>query len=165
KQKKLRSGTIQQILQSLNKLTECRELNVYIDSKALEKCASSSETKQHVAIPHRLYQRILSHALEVVEKYHPYRDDISNIMSQAYDIQERVRSGERLATDGRGNGRDELSMSPGAINLRVRHAIKRIVHDIPDFDIRLDGSQLSDILVSCLIVTQGFSGVRIGEAG
>ncbi|MEZ8259353.1 hypothetical protein [Vibrio sp. NH-UV-68] len=164
KQKKLRSGTIQQILQSLNKLTECRELNVYIDSKALEKCASNSETKQHVAIPHRLYQRILSHALEVVEKYHPYRDDISNIMSQAYDIQERVRSGERLATDGRGNGRDELSMSPGAINLRVRHAIKRIVHDIPDFDIRLDGSQLSDILVSCLIVTQGFSGVRIGEA-
>ncbi len=63
-----------------------------------------------------------------------------------------------------GNRRDELLMSPGAINLRVRHAIKRIVHDIPDFDIRLDGSQLSDILVSCLIVTQGFSGVRIGEA-
>jgi hypothetical protein len=164
KQKKLRSGTIHQILQSLNKLAECRELNVYIDSRALRKCASSSETKQYVAIPHRLYQRILSRALEVVEKYHPYRHDISHVMSQAYDIQERVKSGERLATDGRGNGRDELSISPNAVNLRINKRIKGIVHDIPDFDVRLDGTTLSDILSCCLIVTQGFSGVRIGEA-
>ncbi|EHZ2539502.1 hypothetical protein K5N28_003357 [Vibrio parahaemolyticus] len=164
KQKKLRSGTIEKILNSLNKLTECGELNVYIDSKVLEKCASSSEAKQYVAIPHRLYQRILSHALEVVEKYHPYRHDISNIMSQAYDIQERVKSGEKIITDGAGYGRDELSMSPIAVSLRINRAIKGIVHDIPDFDVKLDGSLLSDIMVSCLIVTQGFSGVRIGEA-
>ncbi|HBC3449607.1 TPA: hypothetical protein NKX81_003591 [Vibrio parahaemolyticus] len=164
KQKKLRFGSISSILNSLNKLTECGELNVYIDSKVLRKCASDNESKQHVAIPHRLYQRILSRALEVVEKYHPYRHDISHVMSLAYDIQERVKSGEKLATDGRGNGRDELSMSPMAIQLRVSRAIKGIVHDIPDFDVKLDGAALSDILISCLIVTQGFSGVRIGEA-
>ncbi len=164
KQTKLSSSSIKSILSALNKLTECGLLNVYIDSKVLEKCASSSETKQHVAMPHRLYQRILSHALEVVEKYHPYRHDISNIMSQAYDIQERVRSGEKLATERCRTGRDELSMSPSAIELRTRRALKRITHDIPDFDVRLGGDVLSGILVSCLIVTQGFSGVRIGEA-
>ncbi len=164
KQKKLSFSTLRNLLQSLNKLTECGELNVYIDPKALLKCASNNEPKQHVAIPHRLYQRILSRALEVVEKYHPYRHEISHVMSQAYDIQERAKSGERLVTDGRGSGCDELSMSPAAIEQRGRHAMKRIGHDIPDFDVRLDGIALSDILVSCLIVTQGFSGVRIGEA-
>ncbi|HBC3992231.1 TPA: hypothetical protein KD874_003755 [Vibrio parahaemolyticus] len=164
KQKKLGISSIQQILQTFNKLTEYGLLNVYIDSKVLMKCASSGRSKQHVAIPHRLYQRILSRALEVVEKYHPYRHDISHVMSQAYDIHKRMWSGERLVTDGRGSGRDELSMSPKAIHKRVREAMKRIGHDIPDFDVKLDGSQLSDILVSCLIVTQGFSGVRIGEA-
>ena len=164
KQKKLGSASILSILRSLNKLTECGELNVYMDSKALRKCASGNESKQHVAIPHRLYQRILSRALEVVDIYHPYRNDISHVMSQAYDIQQRVKSGERLVTDGRGNGRDELSMSCRAIELRTQRVMKRIVHDIPDFDVKLDGAALSDILVSCLIVTQGFSGVRIGEA-
>ncbi|EGQ8195001.1 hypothetical protein BWI04_RS18730 [Vibrio parahaemolyticus] len=164
KQKKLRFGSISIILQSLNKLTECGELNVYIDSKALRKCVSGNESKQHVAIPHRLYQRILSRALEVVEKYHPHRHDISHVMSQAYDIHERVKSGEILATDGRGYGRDEVSMSPKAITARISRAMKHIRHDIPDFDVKLDGTALFDILVSCLIVIQGFSGVRIGEA-
>ncbi|EOG9063294.1 hypothetical protein ACLK5F_004093 [Vibrio fluvialis] len=163
KQKKLGLGSIRKILQPLNKLTECGELNVYIDSKALMQCTSSHESQQHVAIPHRLYQRILSRALEVVETYHPYRHDISHVMSQAYDIQERVKSGERLVIDGRGSGR-ELSMSPDAISLRMNRAINSIAYDIPDFKIRLDGTSLSDILVSCLIVTQGFSGVRISEA-
>ncbi|MDG2897584.1 hypothetical protein P7M61_24350, partial [Vibrio parahaemolyticus] len=147
KQKKLGISSIQQILQTFNKLTEYGLLNVYIDSKVLMKCASSGRSKQHVAIPHRLYQRILSRALEVVEKYHPYRHDISHVMSQAYDIHKRMWSGERLVTDGRGSGRDELSMSPKAIHKRVREAMKRIGHDIPDFDVKLDGSQLSDILV------------------
>ncbi|MCV5390322.1 hypothetical protein OFC62_36985, partial [Escherichia coli] len=86
------SSSISTILQSLNKLTGCGLLNVYIDSKALYRCVASNESKQHVAIPHRLYQRILSRALEVVEKYHPYRHDISNVMSQVYDIHERINS-------------------------------------------------------------------------
>ncbi|ELU9467052.1 TPA: hypothetical protein I7281_12360 [Vibrio parahaemolyticus] len=163
KQKKLSSSSISTILQSLNKLTGCGLLNVYIDSKALYRCVASNESKQHVAIPHRLYQRILSRALEVVEKYHPYRHDISNVMSQVYDIHERINSGEKLVTKGRGYGRAEPSMSPDAINGRIRRLCKSITHGIPDFDIRLDGSQLTDILVSCIIVTQGFSGVRIGE--
>ncbi len=76
-------------------------------------------------------------------------------MSQAYDIQERVKSGERVTTDGRGSGRDELAMSPNAIWKRTYVAINRLPHDIPDFNVRLDGTVLSGILVSCLIVTQG----------
>ncbi|EGR0228448.1 hypothetical protein OL325_003690 [Vibrio parahaemolyticus] len=164
KQKKLGLSSIVNIIKSLNKLTGYGAIKVYVDSKVLMKCASSSESKQHVAIPHRLYQRILSRALEVVETYYPYRHDISNVMSEVYEVKRRIESGERLTTDGRGNGRGELSMSPAAISLRINRAINSIAYDIPDFKIRLDGVALSDILVSCLIVTQGFSGIRIGEA-
>ncbi|HGS5089971.1 TPA: hypothetical protein ACMDT4_004019 [Vibrio parahaemolyticus] len=163
KQKKLSSSSISTIFQLLNKLTECGELNVYIDSKALRKCASGNESKQHVAIPHRLYQRILSRALDVVEKYHPYRHDISSVMGEAYKIKKRVTSGEKFFSEGRGSGR-ELSMTRSAIEQRVDSAVKSITHDIPDFKINFNGSVLSDILASCLMVVQGFSGVRIGEA-
>lgn len=160
--KKLGSTSIRAVLYALNKLTDSGELSAYVDSKTLMQCASSHESKQRVAIPHRLYQRILSRALEVVETYHPYRHDISNVMAEAYNIQKRVKSGEKLATDRRGF--DELSMSPEGIEQRVTRNIKRIVHDIPDFKVSLKGVALSEIMASCLIIVQGFSGVRIGEA-
>ncbi|MEZ8087346.1 hypothetical protein [Vibrio sp. 1S139] len=164
KQKKLGSTSINKVLYALNKLTDSGELSAYVDSKKLIQCVSSHESKQRVALPHRLYQRILSRALEVVETYHPYRHDISNVMAEAYDIQKRVKSGEKLATDRRGYGRDELSMSPEGIEQRVTRNIKRIVHDIPDFKVSLKGVALSEIMASCLIIVQGFSGVRLGEA-
>ncbi|MFW1289774.1 hypothetical protein ACEV8A_21310 [Vibrio parahaemolyticus] len=163
KHKKLGRGSVEKIISVLNKLTECGELSLYVDAKELRKCAQKNESKQHVAIPHRLYQHIMHSALETVEKYHPYRHEISNVIGEAYDIKKRVEAGEKLVTDGRGSGR-ELSMAPNAIDKRVRRAIKCITHDIPDFKVDLQGSTLSDILVSCLIVVQGFSGVRIGEA-
>ncbi|ELB2258650.1 hypothetical protein [Vibrio parahaemolyticus] len=163
KQKKLGRVSVQKIISALNKLTECGELNSYVDAKALYKCASGNERKQFVAIPHRLYQRIMSRALDVVETYHPYRHDISSVMGEAYKIKKRVTSGEKLFSEGRGSGR-ELSMTRSAIEQRVDSAVKSITHDIPDFKINFNGSVLSDILASCLMVVQGFSGVRIGEA-
>lgn len=163
KQRNLGKISVEKVLSALNKLTECNELGLYVDAKAIRKCARSNESKQHVALPHRLYQRIISHALETVEKYHSYRHEISAVMGEAYEINTRLKSGKKFFTEGRGSGR-ELSMTPIAISQRIISAMRGIVHDIPDFKVDLTGAALSDILVSCLIVVQGFSGVRIGEA-
>ncbi|MCB5450228.1 hypothetical protein [Vibrio lentus] len=164
KQKNYSGDSIRAILTSLNRLTDCGELDFYVEASALIKCAKKRGTKQKVAIPHRLYQRIVSHALEVVEKYHPYRHDISNVMEEAYEIKKRIELGERVKNTGRGSGRAEMSMTTQAINSRTRRVLKDITHDIPDFKVELVGSALCEILCSCLIVVQAFSGVRIGEA-
>ncbi|MEZ9919673.1 hypothetical protein AB4342_05865 [Vibrio breoganii] len=162
--RKLGKVTIAQILQALNKLTDVGLLSSYVDAKALRKCAATKEGKQHVAIPHKLYQIIMNHALETVEKYHPYRYEISRVMGEAYDFRERVRNGEKFYDEGGGCGRKELAMSNGSIDGRARRAIKLINHSIPDFKIDFNATHLSDILISCLVVVQGFSGARIGEA-
>lgn len=152
------------ILSALNKLTDVGLLNSYVDAKGLRKCATGKEPEQHVAIPHKLYQCIMNHALETVEKYHPYRHEISVVMGEAYDIRNRIRNGERLTEQGCGFGRKQLSMTDEALEQRVRRAIKKIDHRIPDFKVDLHAMNLADILTSCLVVVQGFSGVRIGEA-
>lgn len=164
KRKKYSVESIRSVLTTLNRLTDCGELDLYVDATALAKCARSGTIKQHTAIPHRLYQRIISHALEVVEKYHPYRYDISSVMGEAYDIKKRVESGERETNSGRGSGKAELSMKSDAVKIRTYRAMKRIAHDIPDFKVTLKGTELGEILCCCLMVIQAFSGVRIGEA-
>lgn len=164
KQRQFGDARIGHILSALNKLTDVGLLSSYVDAKALKKCAKKKERKQHVAIPHKLYQCIMNHALETVEKYHPYRHEISQVMGEAYDIRKRIHNGERLAERGSGNGRTELSMTANALDQRVTKAIKRIDHCIPDFKVNLRATDLAGILASCLVVVQGFSGVRIGEA-
>jgi hypothetical protein len=163
KNKKLRDGSIDKILSALNKLADVGLLSEYVDSKAVRKCAATKEAEQRVALPHKLYQRIMSHALEVVEKYHPYRHEISRAMGQAYDIKKRVHNGERLETDGRGSGKKVLSMTASGKGQRIERAVRKIDHGIPDFKLALQADSLADILVSCLVVVQGFSGARIGE--
>jgi hypothetical protein len=163
KNKNLSSGSINPLLSALNKLSDVGELKSYVDANEVRKCVSGKELQQHVAIPHNLYQCMMNHSLSMVEKYHPYRHEISKAMGEAYDIQKRVQAGEKIVTEGRGSGR-KLGMAKDAIKLRFNRAIKKINHDIPDFKIDLNAYDLADILTSCLIVVQGFSGVRIGEA-
>ncbi|MBF4342569.1 hypothetical protein EAY39_17650 [Vibrio anguillarum] len=164
KHRKIGKSNIAHMLTAFNKLTDVGFLSSYVDAKALKKCAIGKETEQHVAIPHKLYQCIMSHALKTVEKYHPYRHEISLVMGEAYDIRKRIRNGEKLAEQGRGFGRKKLSMTNSALEIRINRAVKRIDHHIPDFKVDLRAMTLADILTSCLVVVQGFSGVRIGEA-
>ena len=164
KNRQLSRSIVSQILTALNKLTAVGLLDSYFDTKELKKCATRKEGKQHVAIPHRLYQCIMNHALKTVEKYHPYRHEISLVMGEAYDIHEQVDNRERLVKKGKGSGRKELSMTSTARQNRTTTAIKRIEHRIPDFKVNLRAGDLSAILTSCLVVVLGFSGVRIGEA-
>ncbi|EPI3549108.1 hypothetical protein ACS5PY_003400 [Vibrio vulnificus] len=163
KRRKFGDSIINQILSALNKLTDVGLLSSYVDVQALKKCSMGKGFKQHVAIPHKLYQRIMNHALETIEKYHPYRHDISLAMGEAYDIQRRIKDGEKFSKDGRGSGRD-LLMTERSKRGRTTRALKKIDHSIPDFKVDLHATDLADILTSCLVVIQGFSGVRIGEA-
>lgn len=163
KHKNLGTSSLNQVLSALNKLTDVGELKSYVDAKEVRKCSSGKETKQHVAIPHNMYQCMMNYALSVVEKYHSYRHDISKVMGEAYDIQKRVTAGEKIFIEGMGSGR-KLGMNPEAIKQRVTRGIKVINHDIPDFNVDLRACNLADILTCCLIVVQGFSGVRVGEA-
>ncbi|ELQ2464549.1 hypothetical protein QTG64_002249 [Vibrio vulnificus] len=94
--RKLSSARIGHILTALNKLTEVGFLSSYVDAQALKKCAIRKESKQHVAIPHKLYQCIMSQALETVEKYHSFRHEISLAMGEAYAIKRRIHNGEWL---------------------------------------------------------------------
>ncbi len=163
KHRKLGDANIGQILTALNKLTDVGLLSSYVDAQSIRNCATAKETEQYVAIPHKLYQNIMNHALETVEKYHPFRHEISLAMGEAYEIRKRVDSGGRVFDKGRGAGR-KLSMSDKAKEKRVTWAVKKIAHSIPDFKVDLRATDLADILTCCLVVVQGFSGVRIGEA-
>ncbi|PMM20118.1 hypothetical protein [Vibrio lentus] len=155
-------GALNAVLTALNKLTIIGVMTSYIDAAEVWKCASSKPTRQHVAMPHMLYQHLMSNALRIVEKYHEHRHEISRVLGEAYDIKKRIKNGERII--GMPITRKNISMTDDAIEKRIRNAIKRIPHGIPDFEVDLMGSGLAEISTSCLIVIQGFSGVRIGEA-
>ncbi|MEZ8361514.1 hypothetical protein AB6C40_14565 [Vibrio splendidus] len=162
--KKFSDSSLGQVVSVLNKLIDVGEIKSSVDIKAVRKCRSCRGKRQHVAIPHRLYQCMIAHALSVVEKYHPYRHEISKVTEEAHDLRKRSWAGEKLINEGGGSGREKLSMTPSAIEQRARRATKKIDHNIPDFEVDLDSTGFAEILTCCLVVVQGFSGVRIGEA-
>lgn len=155
--------TIVPMVNALNRLKLVGEIQSFVDSEAIFSCLQNTIAKQHVALPHKLYQRVMNHAIHIVEKYHPYRDGISDVMRDAYNILARAKAGEKFVTSGRGSGR-KLSMTNEAIQFRAREEFNKFDHGIPDFKVDLSGAKLMEIMISCLVVIQGFSGVRIGEA-
>ena len=112
---------------------------------------SVKQVKQHIAIPTNIYQQILSDSVSAVESYHPYRHEISAIMSQVQTIynEEKIRK--------------DCSSSPGQINGRTAARVKKIAHNIPGFKLTRDGTSISRILTPCAIVLLAFSGIRVGE--
>ena len=161
KNKKLNS--IGHIVTAINRLTSLGVLDSYLDTEDLRKCAAPGSAKQHTAIPNKLYQTMLSHALKVVEKYHKYRHEISQAMGEAYDLRKRIKSGEKVIVEGKGSGR-KLCMKNESVEQRIRYAIQNISHDIPDFKVSFRSTTLTEILTSCFVVVMGFSGTRFGEA-
>ncbi|MDO6475541.1 hypothetical protein Q4520_08910 [Alteromonas sp. 1_MG-2023] len=131
----------------LNALNLCHRV-VTIKSLNIK---SLKAVKQSIAIPINMYQQILNHAVLKVESLHPYRHEISACMSQVQAIftEEKNRKGR--------------SSSPGQINDRTRARIQKITHNVPDFKLARDGTNITNILVPCAIVLLAFSGVRVGE--
>ncbi|MCC4236239.1 hypothetical protein LL266_06815 [Vibrio anguillarum] len=133
------------VVVSLNKLREGKFVTQNIVGKDLIALGVGKPTNQAIAIPVYMYQKLLGKSIAIVEKYYEYRHDISAVMKQAYDLKEQMKN------DGRSR------------KMLANH-YKKIIHNIPDFNVKLDGTQLLTIQVACLIVVLAFSGARIGEA-
>lgn len=131
----------------LNAQNLCHRI-VTIDSLDIQ---SIRPVKQHIAIPTNIYQQILSDAVSIVESLHPYRHEISNFMAQVQVIYNEEKN------------RKDCSSAPGQINDRTATRVNKIEHNIPDFKLVRDGTNISNILTPCAIVLLAFSGVRVGE--
>mgnify|MGYP005988591065 CR=1 FL=1 len=154
------------VTNALSRLHEASVINSLIDRAELVALAKPKVVKQHIAIPIGMYERLLSHAIGIVETYYPHRDEIARVMEEAYDIKKRIERGENLIKGHkRGSPNDQLSMTRGAIESRVTKTCSRLIsHDIPSFVVELEGKQLGQVQMACILVTLGFSGVRIGES-
>jgi site-specific recombinase XerD len=110
------------------------------------KCKDKKE-KQAIALPEIFASKLFGKAVEIVEKYHPYRYEISKGYSEYYAAYDEWKN-ERGSNKGFSN----------SIGKRIN---KRF--NIPDF--RFDGQACdgTDIQMACILVMLGFSGVRLGE--
>ncbi|MBL3977062.1 hypothetical protein [Escherichia coli] len=131
----------------LNSLNLCHRI-VTIKSLNIQ---SIKPTKQYIAIPTNIYQQILNDAISTVESLHPHRHEISALMNRIQTIYDEEKN------------RKDRSSSLGQINDRTRNRIRKIGHNIPDFKLTRDGTNISNILTPCAIVLLAFSGVRVGE--
>lgn len=153
KSKKWGKRTVENICTTLSKLYEARILETRIPKRQLLRCAKPESTKQHIAIPIDMYSKLLKTSIGIVEKYHPYRHQISETMRDMYRIEDEIQS--RFE-------RGEIAQSW----FHEKRACLRqeIAHGVPDF--KLDGTSkaLRDIQTHCLVVVLAFSGIRLGEA-
>ena len=150
------------ILPTLNILCDFDIISRRIPSSKLLESTNNKKSIQHIAIPLKMYISLLQGAISIVEKYHPYRHEISEIMAKAYDIKTQISQGKIYAHHPINS--TPLSYSKDAVKLRSIKVIKKIKHNIPEFKITFTGSELSKIQSACLVVILAFTGMRLGEA-
>jgi len=165
--KKLRlgKGTLDNVANALNRLREGGFVERIIDKGVLAALEAKKSTKQHIAIPSNMYQQLLSKTILMVETYHPHRNEIARVMMEANEIKRRVKAGENVLAGYIGNNNsNSLSMDIKAMSSRWTNASRLLIkHNIPEFKIDFNGSQMGEIQTVCEMVTQAFSGARIGE--
>tara|TARA_R110002012_G_scaffold267048_2_gene450676 strand:- start:5595 stop:7568 length:1974 start_codon:yes stop_codon:yes gene_type:complete len=162
KGRNLSKGSLEaNVIPALNRLQASGFFNRIIDGRKIIKSASAYRRQQHIAVPTRMYREILNNSIKLIETYHPYKDKINEVMQESYSLIDQIKSGldTRIV-----NRNSPLSMDEGAVWGRVRSAVKRIEHDIPNFKIDLNGTQIGEIQTACMIVILSFSGMRLGEA-
>jgi hypothetical protein len=164
KKQRFSKGVIETIISVINKLRLLGFIRRFGFENELHECAIIAARKQHIAIPMGMYRQLISKSIEVLELYHPHRYEIARVMEEAYDIQDRIQSGERLCFGAGARVNRPLSMDKRALGPRVTKNLKlHISHNIPNFSVTIKGEELNSILRSCLIITEAFSGVRLGE--
>lgn len=147
------TATIQGTLVTLNQLSLLKLTSRYIadiktNSKKLA-CNNKVEKLQHIAIPEAMATNIFSCAEKIIEKYHPFRKEISAAYSYYYQAREKfinenpnVNSKEFWALAGK----------------NLKHNIS-----IEGFEVRSNSNDLDLIKTACMIIIVGYSGVRHGE--
>ncbi len=152
---KYASNTVESIASTINLLYRLNYTTRRIDFDGLNLYAIDKPTQQAIAIPISMYQSLLTHCIGTVEKYHKYRYEISRVMMKvtSYHAGLLRQAGENITRSKKGN-----------INEKVRRYFNRkVIHDIPDFEMMLNGRWVIRILTDCLVVCGMFSGARVGE--
>jgi len=153
-------SSLRQIGITLNKLSElCIIEGQYfseIDCRALR--AADKPDKQHIALPINVHAQILAQVYNTVEKYHPHRHAISEVMKAGFErlsIEKEIELAK--GTHDESNPRFRKNVD-GRVQTFTRQLAK--VKGIPDFHYRLDGYWLNNLLKDCLICVVFFSGIR-----
>jgi hypothetical protein len=141
-------ATLEQYFIVINDLNKLGLTNRFIEKPT--KLAEQYGIKgrgQAICLPERMGVLLFSKAVCVVEKYHPYRHDICDAYRNYFMVREKKLNegvtSENFASWAKRNLRHELSFA--------------------DFNINALMSDALDIQTACIIVTLGFSGVRISE--
>lgn len=153
KRKKYSRSTVKGTLITLNQLFTLRLTTRQIENvkSTSSKLASKNKRKkrQHIAIPEDIATQIFKAAEEVVNKYHPYRKDISDAYLQYYNELNIF-----LANNPAANNKEFWE--------REGHKISSNV-DIKGFEAKPKSEELNLIKTACMILILGYSGVRHGE--
>jgi len=134
---------------TINKLNQAGICHRTFDNKDF-KCNSPS-VKQAIAIPIGMYAPLLSNAIKIIETYHPYRHKISGVMKKAHGVYDSIWE---VA---------DPDKTIKSIRSKVGRELKKIKHNIPGFNVLLNGDEILRIQSSCLLVALAFTGARIGE--
>jgi hypothetical protein len=152
KKKKAASGTVKNYVTTLNKLHHLGIITRFIEEAGVFAakycCPHKKETKQAIAIPERMAQSLYKAALDMVERYHTYRHQISQGYARYFDAMQTFKHEKGYTYN-----------YSKCIGPNIKHAV-------PHEEFSLDGLAQcgQEIQTACLLVVQGFSGVRKTES-
>ena len=153
KKKKFSKSTVQGTLITLNQLFQLKFTSRNIENikKTTEKiaCPRKPEKIQHIAIPEVMASKIFKSAESVIEKYHPFRKEISDAYATYYLERDKF-----------------LENNPKVESKKFwKKRGQYLNFDIPikDLIIRPTEEDLDLIKTACFIQILGYSGIRNGE--
>lgn len=113
---------------------------------------SDSDAKQSIALPSSMHIKTLEKTYETIEKYHPWRTQISNVMSQVIAYRDEIYT-------------ENPSIDMKNLSYKVNRFANKLTKtvNIPDFESSIDGNWVVNILKDCLICIAMFSGARKEE--
>ena len=148
--KRLSKSKVDKIVTVLNKLVDSGLCQRHIVRREYVDMVTKN-SQQHIAIPIRMYQTLVTQVLEVVETYHPHRHAIDG----AYLMREIIYEEEKARTD--------VNQTVSAVNYRTKKRMDNHVYNIPNFSAHGDKVELGRIMTACAMVVLIFSGMRVGE--
>ena len=113
---------------------------------------SDPDPQQHIALPLSMHIKSLEKTYETIEKYHPWRTQISEVMGKVIAYRDEIYA-------------ENPNLSNKTLSSRVirfANKLNKIVN-IPDFRYHAKGKWIHDILKDCLICIAMFSGARKEE--
>lgn len=153
-------GTLEGYNSTLNKLVSSGFVDRYIEKNEIRNLSSDFIRKQqHIAIPISFYQKVLSHCIKTIEVYHSYRNEISNVMADAYIFKLNAEHDANSSF----NEVPAKNVSKSIRESATRKVKLGAAHNIPNFNIDFTGEWIVNVLTQCIIICAFFSGARIGE--